>query len=58
MKKERNKKEKYFLVPSQVCISLFQKFCVKACIFNLLSLSVLIGSLPNLLNTAAIWTGC
>ncbi|XP_074425019.1 terminal uridylyltransferase 7 isoform X1 [Larus michahellis] len=57
---KKKQKGKVFLSPQSglyIFISI-QKFCVKACIFNLLSPSVLMGTLPNLLNAAAVWTGC
>ncbi|XP_053910077.1 terminal uridylyltransferase 7 isoform X1 [Cuculus canorus] len=57
---QKKQKGKVFLSPQSglyIFISI-QKFCVKACIFNLLSPSVLMGTLPSLLNTAAAWTDC
>ncbi|XP_014792126.1 PREDICTED: terminal uridylyltransferase 7 isoform X1 [Calidris pugnax] len=57
---KKKQKGKVFLSPqsgSYIFISIW-KSCIKACIFNFLSLSVLMGTLPNLLNTAAVWTGC
>ncbi|XP_069736371.1 terminal uridylyltransferase 7 isoform X1 [Phaenicophaeus curvirostris] len=57
---QKKQKGKVFLSPQSglyIFISI-QKFCLKACIFNLLSPSVFMGTLPNLLNTAAVWTDC
>ncbi|XP_067172855.1 terminal uridylyltransferase 7 isoform X1 [Apteryx mantelli] len=55
---KKKQKGKVFLSPQSGLYLLIQKFSIKACLFNLLSLSICMGTLPNMLNTAPVQVGC